>query len=108
MSDIKISIKNIIKTKKAEIDGHVYTVRKMGAGEQMDLLAMGRKLQGLSLSDQTPELEKLEQIETIRQQMLEIYKSLFDDGLGGEKTKELINTLSDEEISELVNTIFKD
>lgn len=129
MTEISISLTNIqnIKTVNLEPLG-VFRVRKLGAGEELDLstkmrrlVAIAKELDNLKLKDIDPEseegqkyfsdhseiIEKLSaEISDIKKFELITYKKCFSDDENGAKVEELINSLSDSERSELFKQIF--
>lgn len=131
MADITISLSNVHNVKKVHIDEiGDFKVRKMGAGEELDLSDKLRRLNeiieelndldftGINLAKPTKkditELKRLtnrseklmEEINVIKRFELEAYAKCFDDGGDGSKTKELLDSLSDEDRSALLNAIF--
>lgn len=121
---IAISTSKFIKTVKAKIDDRVYTVRKIGAGEQLDLSREVGKIgeyqvQALNLrgryetakDDATKEklLEEImkvsEAIGAINDRIEAIYCGLFDDGEDGSHAKRLVHMLGIENIQKVYDQI---
>lgn len=94
--------------KKVLIDGHGYTVRRMGNIEQMEYSQSVRKLQKLAELEATRSLteEEKEQVDTIALNLSKVFISLFDDGGNQTKSKKLVSSLTEDEISELLLAIF--
>jgi hypothetical protein len=129
MAELSISLSNIqnIKTVNIEEIG-VFKVRKLGAGEELDLsikmrrlVAIAKELKTLDISNidaSTPEglarfnehseiIDKYsEEIANIKKYEIEIYKGCFTDDGNGEKVDFLINGLTDDERGELFKRIF--
>lgn len=121
---IAISTSKFIKTVKAKIDDRVYTVRKIGAGEQLDLSREVGKIgeyqvQALNLrgkyetakDDATKQklLEEImkvsEAIGAINDRIEAIYCGLFDDGEDGSHAKRLVHMLGIENIQKVYDQI---
>lgn len=130
MADITISLSNINNTKSVLIEGlGEFKVRKLGAGEELDLSAKMRRmseilveLQSIDISDiddknpteedkkRLAEVQKkadvlMNEIDEIKRFELETYKRCFDDG-GTGKTEELIAMLPADGRGELFKQIF--
>lgn len=129
-SEIRISLNNIRNVKKVYIEGiGGFTVRKLGAGEELDL---SEKLRRLSIilkelqsidftkydattKEGIKDLEKIseradkltEEVDQIQRFELETYKRCFEDDNDGKNVEILLNTLSTQERSNLFNKIFK-
>lgn len=121
---ISISTSHYIKTVKAKIDDRVYTVRKIGAGEQLDLSReIGRaselQVQALNIrgkyesaTDDEAKGELLAEFVKISEQMADIsnhlesiYCGLFDDGDDGRYAKKLIHSLGIENVQKVYQEI---
>lgn len=121
---IAISTSKFIKTVKAKIDDRIYTVRKIGAGEQLDLSReIGKigeyQVQALNLrgkyetakDDATKEklLEEImkvsEAIGAINDRIEAIYCGLFDDGDDGSHAKRLVHMLGIENTQKVYDQI---
>lgn len=109
---ISISTSKYIKTIKAKIDDHVYTVRKIGAGEQLDLSNLASEAQRVHVGvlnlrgkyettedkDEKDKLlseimEAMKPLSEIEHRIEEIYCGLFDDGDDGKYSKALVKKL---------------
>lgn len=131
MADITISLSNIHNTKSVLIEPlGEFKVRKLGAGEELDLSKKLRRLSKIidlldaidyeSLRKKKPtkedraEMEKISskadklmlEINEIKEFELMTYRRCFDDGVGGKKSDELFKSLSAEERTELFRQIF--
>jgi|SRR5690606_16695931 len=130
---ITIDLNQIRETVEVTIGDHVFNVRRMGSGEELELSASNRRTfelmnkasklqkQFLELAE-TPE-DKLDQkeIDKMVKQMdkvtadirseqdyqSEAFVKLFDDGGDGSKSRELLKTLSNDEKSKLLQSIFE-
>lgn len=102
---------NQLKTRKKQvIDGHEYTVRRMGNIEQLDLAQKISRLTVLSEVEEKKTLTKdqAKEVDDISRWMSEVFVSLFDDGGDQTKSKKLVSSLSDEEIEVILKVIFED
>lgn len=130
MADISISLNNIRNTKSLYIEdlGVAFTVRKLGAGEELDLSdkmrrlsEIAKELQGvdfmkydLTKEEDRKDIEKLEkrvsklsdEIGEIKRFELSTYKRCFTDDANGENVEKLLNSLSDEDRGQLFKSIF--
>lgn len=105
---LEITTSNLKTRKKVEIDGHPYTVRKLGAGEQLALNQMLRKAKALEqkLNDGDSSEQDELAAEKLSEKMVTILAGLFDDGGDGGKSRALVSSLGDIEIAELFAQIF--
>ncbi len=123
---IAISTSKYIKTVRAKIDGRIYTVRKIGAGEGLDLSALLGELQKQSVeilnlrgkidtaeSDEkrkeyTDELlEGMKPFAELQERIEEIYIGLFDDGEDGKYSKALVRSLGIDNTNAVYNEIME-
>ena len=129
---ITINLNDIREVVEVTIGDHVYKVRRMGAGEELDLSASNRrtfeameratKLQKKFMElSATPE-EELDQkeVDKLVKQMdkvtaeirneqeyqAEAFVKLFDDGGDGSKSRELLKSFSHSEKQKLLEQIF--
>lgn len=121
---VSISTSQYIKTIKANIDGHIYKVRKLGAGDALDLSSLAGEaekaqvevfnLRGKynSATDEKTKQEILVQIgeavkplSDIQHRMFDVYCGLFDDGDDGHYTRNLINSLGIENTQKVYKEI---
>lgn len=128
---IEISTSSLLKTREVCIDGHVYDVRPLGAGDRLDIsrysnliLAKGRELtNSKSKLAALKELEKqgdeekitkaLRSVEATVSEIVEYqeaisncYAKLFNDREDGTKAKALIAKIGAEKVPELLEQIF--
>ena len=106
---IEFSTSSLSSRKRVKIDGHVYTVRRMGAGEELDASTVIRELKKLSsrINKSNNYSEKdMELYDKLQARSLDIFVGLFDDGGDGTKSRELIGKLSFEDRTEMVKQIF--
>lgn len=104
-----LSIKtNELKTRyKVNIDGHDYIVRKMGNLEQIEYARAMKRLETLSKKDESTLTEEEDQeVYELTGRISEIFIAMFDDGGDQSKSKNMLSSLSGEEIGELLNQIF--
>lgn len=130
---VSISLNNIQNIKTVKIDGlGVFKVRKLGAGEQLDLSDRLRRLNQLIIQldnmdfeqfdtgkppteKQRKELLKMQnkasammdEVNEIKKFEFATYKRCFQDNKNGKKVDELFNILSDEDRGELFRQIFE-
>lgn len=104
----EINTKDLKTRVKIKIDGHDYTVRRLGAGEQLQLNQYRREHASVSKkSKQSKDLDKLEaELDRLQVKMLDMFVKIFDDGADGTKSKNLVYSLDVLEITELLAEIF--
>lgn len=121
---VAISTSKYITTVKAKIDDHIYTVRKIGAGESLDLSREINKLSEYQVEalnfrgkyevaktdeDKAKLFEEMskmtEAIGAINERIEAIYCDLFDDGEDGTRTKHLVKTLGIENIQKVYSEV---
>lgn len=129
MADIKISLNNIRNTSSLYVDElGAFTVRRLGAGEELDLSDKFRRiaeiykeLQGIDFTkfntNDSEDLKAIEEISDRAQKLtdeineidrfkLATYKRCFTHESDPSKVDELINSLTDEERTNLFNQLF--
>jgi transposase-like protein len=102
---------NQLKTRKqVKIDDVVYTVRRMGNIEQLDVQQLIKRLSQLSEVEKTKKLtdKQLEEVDGISKKMGDLFTSLFDDGGDQTKSRKLVASLTDTEITVLLTQIFEE
>ena len=129
MADVSISLSNIQNIKTVNIEGlGLVKARKLGAGEELDLLFKQRRLgkileeldsldftkidtskksginKAKELSDRIDKLTS--EIEEIKKFELETFRRCFTDDKNGEIVETLIQTLTEEERMALFKEIF--
>lgn len=122
---VSISTSKYITSVKAKIDDHVYTVRKMGAGTQLDLsreisnlMKMRTDLMNLQAKMKKTEseeeadkmlqenMDKMEAFGKVTQRIEAIFIDLFDDGEDGKKSAKLVHALGIDNIQRVYAEIF--
>lgn len=107
---IEITTAKLGSRKNIKIDGHVYSVRKPGAGEQLSISQMVREVNKYAEIEKTRTLtaeeEKFILDKTAR--MMEIMTACFDDLGDGSKSKALVDSLSMDELQAVIEEIFAD
>lgn len=122
---VSISTSKYITSVKAKIDDHVYTVRKMGAGTQLDLsreisnlMKMRTELMNLeakmkkTASEEEADkmlqdnMDKMEAFGKVTQRIEAIFIDLFDDGEDGKKSAKLVHALGIDNIQRVYAEIF--
>lgn len=122
---VSISTSKYITSVKAKIDDHVYTVRKMGAGTQLDLsreisnlMKMRTDLMNLEAKMKKTEseeeadkmlqenMDKMEAFGKVTQRIEAIFIDLFDDGEDGKRSAKLVHALGIDNIQKVYTEIF--
>lgn len=122
---VSISTSKYITSVKAKIDDHVYTVRKMGAGTQLDLsreisnlMKMRTDLMNLEAKMKKTEseeeadkllqenMDKMEAFGKVTQRIEAIFIDLFDDGEDGKRSAKLVHALGIDNIQRVYAEIF--
>lgn len=122
---VSISTSKYITSVKAKIDDHVFTVRKMGAGTQLDLsreisnlMKMRTDLMNLEAKMKKTEseeeadkmlqenMDKMEAFGKVSQRIEAIFIDLFDDGEDGKKSAKLVHALGIDNIQKVYAEIF--
>lgn len=122
---VSISTSKYITSVKAKIDDHVYTVRKMGAGTQLDLsrelsnlMRMRTDLMNLEARMKKAEseeeadkmlqenMDKMETFGKVAQRIEAIFIDLFDDGEDGKKSEKLVHALGIDNVQKVYAEIF--
>lgn len=126
LETVSISTSKYITTVNAKIDGHVYTVCKMGAGTQLDLsremgslmrmrtdlLNLEAKMKQAKDDDEATEklfkenMDKMEDFNKVVKRIESIFIELFDDHEDGKKSQRLVHTLGIDNIQHVYNEIF--
>lgn len=104
-SDIDDSRKVYIKDKDF---GGDYTVRPLGAGEELRLSQIARRIGKLHVKNITGEItpDEIEEVNKLAETTLSITYKLYDDGGDGSKSRGLINKLSSNGLLQMHNKIF--
>lgn len=119
------STSDYIKTKTGKIDGTVYTIRRMGAGDELDIAAISSKVLRLqeqielmrdsikNAKDEEATLKAVAENSDVMEKLAEeqsklerVYASLFDDGGDGSKSLALVHKLGHEGVKNLLDDIF--
>lgn len=104
---------NTLKSRrKAMIDGHEFTVRRMGNIERLEVLQAQDEIN--AIIDKYPTDVKDEDIsaadmETVNKKALasaEVLIGLFDDGGDQSKSRALVRSLDDEDIIAIIDEVF--
>lgn len=104
----QISTNKLASRKHVEIDGHYYIVKRMGAGDQLTLSQCMRELETLAKKEKTSELSlsDKQKVADIEKLTLEISSRCFDDQEDGGKSLALVKSLSQDELTEIMDEIF--
>lgn len=119
---ISISLSDYVETVVAKIGEHTYKVRKLGAGEYLDLSAIAEEAQRQqteilnlrgkyeAMKDASEEekkkilselIEGMKPLAELEKRIENIYCGLFDDGEDGRYTRNLVNTVGVENIQKI-------
>lgn len=122
---IQITSSDYIKTVEAEIDGYLYKVRRMGAGDSLDVSQVMDKM--AKIRDESDKLQEelskakdkkeeeaviekstelVSKMAGYNQQLITVYARLFDDGGDGSKSIELVKRVGIETVPKLLEAIF--
>lgn len=128
MSNIfKVSTSGLVTTKKADIDGVIFTVRRKGGGDGLDISMKATKISGyakdiiaersklMQAKDDEERVNILARVEKIVAKMSKLqdelencYVALFDDGGDQSKSKALVRKYGVDGIENILNQIFGD
>ena len=122
---VSISTSKYITSVKAKIDDHVYTVRKMGAGTQLDLsreisnlmkmrtdlMNLEAKMKKTASEEEADKMlqenmDKMEAFGKVTQRIEAIFIDLFDDGEDGKRSAKLVHALGIDNIQKVYAEIF--
>lgn len=122
---VSISTSKYITSVKAKIDDHVYTVRKMGAGTQLDLsreisnlmkmrtdlMNLEAKMKKTASEEEADKMlqenmDKMEAFGKVTQRIEAIFIDLFDDGEDGKKSAKLVHALGIDNVQRVYAEIF--
>lgn len=122
---LNINLSDVIDTKAVKIGDHVYQVRRLGVGEELDLNEnlkyIGKLIEQISEKRKSIEKSKtktaqkklIKEVEDIADQIdgmqkahFEAYVRLFDDGRDGEIARKMLGQFSMQGITELFKQIF--
>ncbi len=130
---LQISSNDFHQWREAKIDGHVFKVRRPGAGDQLDLSRFGSELvrsgkeaynlrnQAEAIKDLDPEdkdtltetMKKFDKviqpIQEAQENLEKTYLRLFDDGTKKqEKSKKLLKNVGTDGLIEIINRVFEE
>lgn len=128
MSEVfQVSTNNIIPTRQANIDGVIYTVRRKGSGDDLDISIRSSKLAKIgreSISDRnrlsqaktdeeraeiTEKLEKaMMKVAELQDEIEKVLANLFDDGGDGSKSKAMVHKYGADGVKQILDQIFGD
>lgn len=99
-----------LKTRKRVlIDDHEYIVRNLGNIEQLEISQMMRELNKYAKLEKAAPLseEQNVDVDNLAKRMTDIFVDLFDDGGDQSKSRQLLKSLSESEISLMLTQIFE-
>lgn len=127
MNTITITTSTLITTREAIIDGVDFTVRKMGAGDQLDISQASAKLMNANqdllnikakMQSATDEVQvakyakdcakMLDAVVEINRALEEVYSRLFDDHGDQSKSKALIHNIGVDGATKILAQIFEE
>lgn len=94
---LELQTQSLESRKQVKIDGHVYTVRPAGAGDDMKLNLVLAKIKRLAEKANKTKKESAKDIEEVAQlqkEAIQVVSSRYDDGADGSIALELISKLS--------------
>lgn len=121
---IKISTADYIKTVDAEIDGVIFKVRRLGAGEGLDISqlsskiaelypkaqALQKEVESAPKSEQKAKIAELlqltAQIGGLTRKIEDIYTRCFDAGDDGTKARELVALVGIDNVPKMLDRVF--
>ena len=98
--------------RKALIDGHEFTVRRMGNIERLEVLQIQDEIKAIidkypqEATDADISAEDMEFVNKKALQSAEILIGLFDDGGDQSKSRALVRSLDDEDIIAIIDDVF--
>ena len=104
---ISYTTKSRKEFKNVEIDGEGFKVRKLGAGEQLSISQLQRRVNKLSSLENITE-EQEDEILECTDKLFTIMEGIFDDGGDQSKTKSLMQRIDPEELGILIEKIFSE
>jgi hypothetical protein len=107
---LQIKTNQLKARKKVLIDDHEYTVRRLGAGEELALSQAYRemkKLEKKAKAEKSTDADDDKALE-LANKVFNVLAGTFDDGGDGRKSRELVSSLSNDELKEVYDTIFKE
>lgn len=104
---------NTLKSRrKAVIDGHEFTVRRMGNIERLEVLQAQDEIKAIidkypqDVKDEDIKPADMEVVNTKALQSAEILVGLFDDGGDQSKSRALVRSLEDDDIIDIIEKVF--
>lgn len=94
---LELNTTDLASRKKVKIDGHIYTVRPSGAGDDMKLnmvLAQLKKLAEKADKNKNETAKDITTIAELQKQAIKVVSDRYDDGGDGSKAFDLITRLS--------------
>lgn len=94
---LELHTKDLDSRKQAKIDGHVYTIRPAGAGDDMKLNVVLAKIKANAEKVTRKKVETAKDIAEVAElqaEAIRVVSARYDDGGDGSKAFELISTLS--------------
>lgn len=98
--------------RKALIDGHEFTVRRMGNIERLEVLQAQDEIKAIidkypqDVKDEDIKAGDMEIVNKKALQSAEILIGLFDDGGDQSKSRSLVRSLDDEDIIAIIDEVF--
>lgn len=124
---IEISTSQFVKTVDAKIDGKLFKVRRLGAGESLDASQLLSKIADIQpkmaemrdkyneISDEAEKrklgvkiMQLTAQIGGLNRQIEDIYAKIFDGGDDGTAARDLVSKLGINQVPALVDMVFKE
>lgn len=107
---------NTLKSRrKAIIDGHEYTLRRLGNIEQLEISRLQGEIEAIfskyppNVKDADVSKEDYKMVNDNAEKMSLLILTLFDDGTEDQDhSRALVKSLSDEDIFDILSKVFKD
>lgn len=107
---------NTLKSRrKAIIDGHEYTVRRLGNIEQLEISRLQAEIQAIfakyptDVKDEDVKPEDLLTVNEKAERMSKLILNLFDDGTEDqEHSRKLVESLTDGDIFDILSKVFEE
>lgn len=99
--------------RKAIIDGHEFTIRRFGNIERLEVMRLQQEVEKIikkypaDAKDEDISQEDIDEINSKAMQSSELLIRLFDDGGDQSKSRDLIRSLEDTEIIDIIDSIFE-
>lgn len=110
MQTVSLKTNQLKSRRKAEIDDHIYTVRRLGNIEQIDYSNYLSRILELGETEKERKLTKDEELEIkkLSDNITSLLVLLFDDGGDQSKSLALVKSLDQDDIAQIITQVFSD